>query len=185
MTRKLALLPACAALAVLLTATGGAQAHEPADPALAARFAHLSTHGNSNCSQDFMDAIATMPAVARLQGSCCSPMDLPRYAEQVEGLKAYAQKPEIPPDPYDIPAAQAARLMASYDLELSPDERAAYNYAMASSDEQGPCCCPCWRWETYGGLAKHLIRNRQFSGEQVAQLWDLSDGCGGSGHSHS
>jgi hypothetical protein len=28
-------------------------------------------------------------------------------------------------------------------------------------------------------LAKHLIRDRQFTGDQIARIWDLSDGCGG------
>ena len=33
--------------------------------------------------------------------------------------------------------------------------------------------------------AKHLIRDRGFSGEQIAKIWDLSDGCGGEeGHVH-
>ena len=57
--------------------------------ALAARFDYLSKNGNSSCSGAFRDSIASMPDNARLQGSCCSPMSMHRYNEQVEGLKKY------------------------------------------------------------------------------------------------
>jgi hypothetical protein len=33
----------------------------------------------------------------------------------------------------------------------------------------------------YGGLAKFLITEREFTGEQVVEVWNRSDGCGGSG----
>src|SRR3546814_4418591 len=125
-----------------------------------------------------------MPAEARLQGSCCSPMDLHRYGEQVEGLKAFIDIDLIPPDPYDIPAPLAARLLQLDETALTPQQQAAYDDAMRNSNEGGPCCCRCWRWAVYGGLAKHLIRDRGFSGEQIARIWDLSDGCGGTTHVH-
>lgn len=160
----------------------GVPAHAAGAPTPAERFAYLSTHGNSNCSRAFMDSIATMQPTARLQGSCCSPMELHRYSEQIEGLQAYADQPLIPPDPYDIPAVLAADLMSSYDLALTAEEQGAYDYAMDHSDENGPCCCPCWRWRVYGGLAKRLIRERGFTGEQVTKIWNLSDGCGGADH---
>jgi hypothetical protein len=148
---------------------------------LKARFAYLSTHGNSNCSQAFMDSIASMPAGARLQGSCCSPMVLQRYIKQVEGLKKYAKVTEIPPDPYDIEAGLAAKMLAADTIKLTGPQQAAYTYAMQHSEEKGPCCCKCWRWHAYGGLAKLLIRDRGFTGPQVTEVWDLSDGCGGNG----
>ena len=152
---------------------------------LRARFEYLSQNGNSNCSPEFMKSISSMPAVALLQGSCCSPMDLHRYQEQTEGLKVYAEIDVIPPDPYNIPAALAARLMEFYEISLTPAQQAAYDHAMENSNEGGPCCCGCWRWVTYGGLAKHLIRDKGFSGEEIARIWDLSDGCGGEGdHVH-
>jgi hypothetical protein len=135
-----------------------------------ARFDYLSQNGNSNCSLQFIEAIPTMPVMVRLQGSCCSPMNLHRYSEQLEGLKAYRNIDLIPPDPYDIEVGLAARLLSYYELELSPGEQAAYDYAMANSVEGGPCCCECWRWAVYGGLAKHLIRDRQFAGEQIARI---------------
>jgi hypothetical protein len=155
------------------------RADQPVDPATAERFDYLKTHGNSNCSTAFMNSIATMPVTARLQGSCCSPMDLKRYARQGEGLKKFADFAEIPPDPYDIAAGVAQKALASYDMELTPEEQKAYDYAMANSEEKGPCCCKCWRWHVYGGLAKLLIREHHFTGEQVTEFWNLSDGCGG------
>lgn len=151
---------------------------------LRGRFEYLSKNGNSNCSRQFMEGIPSMPSQALLQGSCCSPMDFHRYGEQVEGLKAFADIGLMPPDPYDIPAPLAARLMGFYGLDLSPAQQTAYDYAMQHSNEGGPCCCKCWRWSVYGGLATHLIRDRGFSGEQIARIWDLSDGCGGTSHAH-
>ena len=170
----------------LLVARSLAEANPATEipPDVRARFDYLSNNGNSNCSRQFIESIPTMPVMARLQGSCCSPMNLHRYSEQLEGLEAYRDIDLIPSDPYDIEAGLAARLLAYYELELSPREQAAYDYAMANSAEGGPCCCECWRWAVYGGLAKHLIRDRQFTGDQIARIWDLSDGCGGDSHVH-
>ncbi|MBI3251672.1 MAG: hypothetical protein HYZ62_02040 [Candidatus Andersenbacteria bacterium] len=152
-----------------------------ADEALAARFEMLSKSGNSSCSATFTDSIMNMPPGARLQGSCCSPMDMHRYSEQVKGLNKYSHIPEIPPDPYDVDAALAKRMQRYYDVELTAQQQAAYDYAMENSHEKGPCCCKCWRWYVYGGLAKYLIQNYGFTGEQVTDVWNLSDGCGGAG----
>lgn len=149
--------------------------------ALAAKFEKLSQSGNSSCSGDFKDSIATMADNARLQGSCCSPMNLHRYSEQVEGLKKYKNIKEIPPDPYDIEASLAKKLLSHYDDKLTSEQQKAYDYAMKNSDEKGPCCCKCWRWYVYGGLAKFLIQNYNFTGEQITEVWNLSDGCGGEG----
>ncbi len=108
-----------------------------------------------------------------------------RYVEQVEGLKTYAHIPDIPPDPYDIEAGLAQKLLSYYTAALTPDEQKAYDYALAHAHEKGPCCCTCWRWYVYGGLGKLLIKNYGFTGEQVAEVWNLSDGCGGAGdHLH-
>ena len=163
------------------------------DEALAAQFDYLSQNGNSSCSGGFKDSIAQMPDDARLQGSCCSPMSIHRYSEQVEGLKEFksALRPldelgasKIPDDPYDIEARLAKELIAYYDLELTPEEQAAYDYAMQNSSEKGPCCCKCWRWYVYGGLGKYLIKNHGFTGEQLTEVWNLSDGCGGDSEHH-
>lgn len=157
-------------------ASGGLAAEEAE---LVRRFEYLSQNGNSNCSAEFLRSIATMPVTQRLRGSCCSPMDLHRYTEQVTSLRAYADDAMIPADPYDIPAGLAQKLISFYDAELSGAQQSAYDYAMANSDEKGPCCCQCWRWQVYGGLAKYLITERGFTGEQVTAVWDLSNGCGG------
>ena len=115
----------------------------------------------------------------RLQGSCCAPMTFSRYEAQVEGLQTYRRIPEIPPDPYDIDVGLAKTLMGYYDLELTAEEQAVYDFAMTNSHEKGPCCCTCWRWYVYGGLGKYLIRTHGFTGEEVTEVWNLSDGCGG------
>lgn len=156
-----------------------AEADQRVDPAIASRFEYLGTNGNSNCSQAFMEAISMMPATERLRGSCCSPMDLARYASQTEGLKKYSDIAAIPPDPYDIEVALAQHALSNYDVPLNFGEQRAYDYAMAHSAERGPCCCRCWRWKVYGGLAKYLIHVRGFTGSQITEVWNLSDGCGG------
>lgn len=152
--------------------------------ATANKFDYLSKNGNSTCSGAFKDSISTMADSEHLRGSCCSPMSLHRYSEQVEGLKQYSSIPEIPVDPYDIEAGLAKKLMASYEETLTEEEQKAYDYAMQHSHEKGPCCCKCWRWFVYGGLGKHLIKNYKFTGEQVTQVWNLSDGCGGDNEHH-
>lgn len=186
MLRLKTLLHLALVLAALATIASGAPTARAAEVGssddLRARFEFLSRNGNSNCSRQFMKSIRSMSADARLQGSCCSPMDFHRYGEQVEGLKAFADIDLVPADPYDIPAPLAARLMQLYDVVLTPAQQAAYDYAMKHSNEGGPCCCQCWRWVVFGGLAKQLIRDRGFSGEQIAKLWDLADGCGGEKH---
>lgn len=155
-----------------------------AEDELAKRFEFLSKNGNSNCSQAFLDSIPSLPDTARLQGSCCGPMDLHRYREQIAGLKMHAAIKEIPPDPYDIEAGLAKRLLPAYNLELRPNQQKAYDRAMKLSSEKGPCCCQCWRWHVYGGLGKLLIRDHGFNGAKLAKIWDLSDGCGGEDHVH-
>src|SRR5262245_17083717 len=146
---------------------------------LKARFEALSQHGNVECSVQFEKLIATMPAGGRLQGSCCAPMDETRYRQQLEGLKNYADIAEVPPDPYDISARLAHTLMGYYTLTLNKDEQAAYDYAMQHSDMQGPCCCKCWRWKVYGGLGKLLIHVHHYTGQQLTDLWNVGQGCGG------
>lgn len=149
------------------------------DDVLATRFETLSKSGNSSCSATFKDSISLMDDNARLQGSCCSPMSIHRYSEQVRGLRKYKDIPQIPPDPYDIEASLAKKMLSYYDMQLTAEEEKTYDYAMENSHEKGPCCCKCWRWFVYGGLGKYLIREKGFTGEQVTEVWNLSDGCGG------
>ena len=149
------------------------------EAALKSRFELLSQHGNVECSAKFEASIATMPLDAKLQGSCCAPMDEARYRQQIEGLRKYADIAEVPPDPYDISAPLAHKLMGDYDLALNKEEQSAYDYAMVHSDMEGPCCCKCWRWKVYGGLGKYLIRTRHYTGQQLVDLWNIGQGCGG------
>lgn len=157
------------------------------DNPLYAHFQVLASEGNSSCSGAFTDSISSKKSGDRLQGSCCSPMNWHRYKEQVEGLKKYKDVSVIPADPYDIDAGLAQKLKSHYEDKLSSEQEIAYDFAMENSDEKGPCCCKCWRWYVYGGLGKYLIKELKFTGEQVTDVWNLSDGCGGEGDhvSHS
>ena len=143
------------------------------------QFDYLSTHGNSSCTKEFLDSISNFAPGARLQGSCCSEMERTRYLKQLEELTKYSGIADIPPDPYDMDAGLAGKLISYYDLALTPEEQKAYDYAMVNSTEKGPCCCRCWRWKVYGGLAKLLVREHQFTGKQITEVWDISNGCGG------
>ncbi|MER8764756.1 MULTISPECIES: hypothetical protein [unclassified Mesorhizobium] len=167
---------AVAGLIVLLAVNIAAAAD---DPGLAKRFDDLSINGNSSCSTKFANSIASMRAMTRIKGSCCSPMDLKRYTEQTQGLTKYRDIVIIPKDPYDIPAATAQQAASHYDLQLTGDEQKAYDYAMANSNEKGPCCCQCWPRKVYGGLAKYLIHEHGFTAKQIVDVWNVSDGCGG------
>ena len=173
-----------AAILILLSSgpfvSASARAEETSDDAaLKSRFQLLSQHGNVECSVQFEKLIGSMGPEGRLQGSCCAPMDEVRYRQQIEGLKKYTDIAEVPPDPYDIPGQLAYRLMGYYTLALNKDGQDAYNYAMEHSDMQGPCCCKCWRWKVYGGLGKYLIRTRHYTGQQLTDLWNVGQGCGG------
>ena len=182
MTRREAIGLTLVAPALLMSGTFSSAAgiaDEVDNAALMKRFDFLSQNTNVDCSAEFEASIAKMPTDAKLQGSCCSPMDSARYLQQIKGIRNYADISEIPPDPYDIPAGMAQTLMPYFSLTLSSAEQAAYDFAMAKSDMRGPCCCQCWRWRVYGGLGKHLIHERQFSGQQLVDLWNIAQGCGG------
>lgn len=157
----------------VLVITGG-------DSAYASEFAYLSENGNSNCSKAFRESIAAMADEEMIRGSCCGPMNMHVYEEQRRGLAAkYATFPEVPQDPYNIPASLAKRMTSHFSDTLSPGQQQQYDAAMGRSRNNGPCCCQCWRWQFYGGLAKYLIQTYGFTGEQVTEVWDFSDGCGG------
>ncbi|MBI2066084.1 hypothetical protein HYT60_01065 [Candidatus Woesebacteria bacterium] len=110
-------------------------------------------------------------------------MDLHRYQEQVEGLEKYSEYSVIPQDPYDIPVTLAKELFDFQEnIVLTADQQTIYDEAMNMSQEGGPCCCKCWRWTAFEGQAKYLITQHNWTSEQIAQLWDIEDGCGGEGH---
>ncbi len=149
------------------------------DP-LKEKFDYLSSHGNSSCSGDFLTSIPTMADNARLECSCCSAMVFSKYKTQVEGLKKYSSIPQIPADPYDIPASLAKELL-NYDKTITPtaDEQKVLDKAVADSPEKGYCCCKCWRWYVYEGLSKYLVHNNHFTSSQITDILANSDGCGG------
>ena len=144
------------------------------------KFAQLSGARTNFCAgPDILDRVDA----DRLQGSCCSAMDFHRYTEQVEGLKKYSHIDKIPSDPYDIPVSLAEELLSfQKTLTLTAEQQAIYDEAVAMSHEGGPCCCKCWRWYAFEGLAKYVIIEYDFNAEQIAEVLDLEDGCGGSGH---
>ena len=148
---------------------------------LETKFTSLSSAKTNQCSgPGFIDSKSDN---ARLQGSCCSAMDFHRYEEQVEGLKKYSNINKIPSDPYDIPVSLARELLEyQKNIKLTEEQQAVYDEAMKLSHEGGPCCCKCWRWYAFEGLAKYLITEYNFNAEQIAEIWDLEDGCGGTGH---
>ena len=127
-----------------------------------------------------------MPESARIQGACCSAMDFQSYQYQIDGLKKYANVPQIPSDPYDVPVSLAKQLFEyGKTIQLTSDQQAIYDQATQMADEKGPCCCHCWRWIAFEGQAKYLISELHWSAQQVADVWDLEDGCGGSMKEHS
>lgn len=149
------------------------------------KFDYLSNQRSNSCGLLASSVVATKKDEDRIQGSCCGPMDLHRYQEQVEALQQYATIPQIPEDPYDIPLPLAKELLGYKDgITLTEGEQALYDEAMRLSDEGGPCCCRCWRWDAFDGLARYLVHEKQFGSEEVARVWNLLDGCGGSGHTH-
>lgn len=146
-----------------------------------AAYRDLSQRRTNRCDLQPRQVMA-LPNTSRLQGACCSTMDRAHYREQVRGLQRYRALSEIPRDPYDIRASLAKHLLR-YDrsVHLSRAEQATYERAMRMTDEKGPCCCHCWRWNAFEGLARHLIADRGWRAAQVAEVIGLIDGCGGSG----
>jgi len=118
-----------------------------------------------------------------IQGACCGAMDFHRYQEQVESLKQYKGISQIPEDPYNVPVTLAKQLFKyQQTIILNEEQQGVYDQAMEMSHEGGPCCCKCWRWTAFEGLAKYLITEKGYDSQQVADLWDMLDGCGGPGH---
>src|SRR3989344_5173673 len=132
------------------------------------KFNFLSSQNSNQCGLQAVN-LDSYPEAGSLQGSCCGAMDLHRYQEQVEGLKKFSKYSVVAEDPYDIPVALAKGLF-EYQKEITLDENQqnTYDEAMQLSHEGGPCCCRCWRWTAFEGQAKYLIKEENFSAEQVA-----------------
>jgi hypothetical protein len=142
-------------------------------------FAILSQRHSNKCGlrPKSLDSIA---ASGRLQGSCCTPMAFSHYVEQLRGLAKSAEVREIPQNPYDVSVGLAKRLTSySQSIELTPRQASLYRRAMKLAREHGPCCCHCWRWTAFEGQAKYLLARRGYGSRQIADVWDLEDGCGG------
>ncbi len=159
------------------------------NPEVAARFANIQDNSNSACYG--IKTVMAMDDNGRIMGSCCGPMNLHTYSEQLEALKEYSAYDFIPADPYDISVSGAKELINDFKtIQLSSGQQAIYEGAKKLSHEGGPCCCgddnlesnTCWRWKVYGGVAKRLITENNFDSAQVAHVWDISDGCGGDHH---
>jgi len=147
----------------------------------AAKF-RLLAHQQSNRCSLMPGELMRYPPGRRLQGSCCAPMSLSRYQRQVAALRRYAGIPQIPPDPYDIPAGLAQRLTRYQEaVRLTAAQRSVYQAAMRLAPERGPCCCHCWRWDAFQGLSDYLISQRHWPAARLAALIGDLDGCGGSG----
>lgn len=186
------------AIAVAATVVGRLERHPSARPWLPqvgaaqptlvagtpAAYRYLAQRGTNRCGLQ-PQQLQGLPEGKRLQGPCCSRLDGRSYREQVQGLRRFAGYPEIPKDPYDIQVRLAKRLVAyGKSIKLPAGDQATYDHAMAMSDEKGPCCCHCWRWDAFAGLSKHLIADRRWNSRQVAKLIGLLDGCGGSDSAH-
>lgn len=124
--------------------------------------------------------MANVPDGCYLQGSCRTPMDFAHFRSQVAALKPYAGIPQIPADPYNMPASHASSLLRDDPtIELKPVRRAIYYQAAAKTDDHDWCCCQCWAWYAHPGLATYLITADYFSAAQVNEVSNLEECCGG------
>jgi hypothetical protein len=145
----------------------------------AAKFDYLSAQRSNSCGLQ-APALRSYRKSAHLQGSCCFPMDPQSYRAQVEGLRRYSAISEIASDPYDISVSLAQRLLRYKErIHLNSGQRTIYRRAMRMSQEKGPCCCRCWRWDAFEGMSRYLIARRHWTAGQLARLIGLVDGCGG------
>jgi len=117
---------------------------------------------------------------SRLQGACCAPMDLDKYASQINGLRRYAYISAVPQNPYDVSVTSAQGMLAYYDdIQLSASQQSVFDNAQTMTADKGWCCCQCWAWYTHAGLAKYLITKQRFDATQVVEVTNLEDCCGG------
>ncbi len=113
-----------------------------------------------------------------LGGQCCGGMkDTTAYHAQLQKLQAYKSIPDIPLNPYKTPV-ELAKKWIDYDksANLTEDQQKIFNQALSMSKE-GPCCCKCWHYYVNEGIAKKMIQDKGWTGQQVAQFWDNSSIC--------
>ena len=114
-----------------------------------------------------------------LGGQCCGAMkNLDEYNEELEKLQKYKDIPDVPLNPFKTPV-DIAKKWIDYDnaTTLNAQEQAIFDQAYAISKEK-PCCCKCWHYFVNEGIAKKMIRDYHYSGQQVADYWDASSICG-------
>src|SRR5438552_6977357 len=156
-----------------------ASAGAAAMPGSATKFAYLASEHTNFCQLDAQTVLG-YPDTNHMRGSCCNPMDLAKYRSQVTRLRRYSNIPQIPADPYDIQAGLAKQLLrADKRITLTEADKQAYDAAMRMTDDNGPCCCQCWRWYMTEGLDKLLVTQRHMTAPQLAEVTDLVNGCGG------
>src|SRR5712692_5335504 len=71
-------------------------------PGTVEEFHYLAAQSTNYCGLR-PEGIASHAKSGRLQGSCCTAMDLATYQAQVRQLREYRAISVIPKDPYDIP----------------------------------------------------------------------------------
>ena len=161
-----------------MIATPNSAVAPAATPGTQAAFQYLAGQHSNFCSLT-ADSVMSMPDSSRLQGACCSAMDMATYQAQVSTLPKYADD-AIPTDPYDISVPLAKRLI-NFDksIHLNATQQAVFDAAMTKTEDRAPCCCQCWRWYAHSGLAKHLIVDRGWDATTVGSVINLVNGCGG------
>ena len=114
-----------------------------------------------------------------LGGQCCGAMkNLDEYNKELASLQKYKDIPDVPLNPFKTPIEIAKKWIA-YDnaTTLNAQEQAIYDQAYAISKEK-PCCCKCWHYFVNEGIAKKMIKDYHYTGQQVADYWDSSGICG-------
>src|SRR5258708_15180444 len=143
------------------------------------QFHYLAAQSSNFCGLQ-QGTVMSYRVSTRIQGACCSPMDMTTYKAQVAGLRGFSDVAVIPPDPYDVPAALAKQLLG-YDrsIKLTAGEQPVFDQAMALTPDKAPCCCKCWRWYAHEGLARYLIHTRHWDAQKGGKVVALVNGCGG------
>lgn len=117
-----------------------------------------------------------------LQGSCCTPMDYPDYSNQAaENQQNYSSIPVIPVDPYNVPAKTVKAMAADVHAALTTAQQQAYDTGTSMSTDKAPCCCWCWAGYAHEGMVKNVIINYGYTAQQVTDLLNTQDCCGGPG----
>lgn len=111
-------------------------------PGSAETFSFLSGQSSKSCGLR-PDVLGRYSEAARLQGSCCAPMDFHRSRDQVEGLRAYRSTAVIREDPYDISVRLAKELLGyQQSITLTRYQAKRYEQAVTLSEEGDHAAAP-------------------------------------------